>query len=64
MDIAFFNYGVILDILSIVVVLVFLTPASLFICECTSFLLWVLCVQRVLTHMHLTKTRHPFYLYC
>lgn len=33
MDIAFFNYGVTLDFLSIVVVLVFLTPASLFVCE-------------------------------
>ncbi|KAF9304477.1 hypothetical protein BGZ74_001437 [Mortierella antarctica] len=36
MDIAFFNYGVTLDFLSIVVVLVFLTPASLFVSEAIS----------------------------
>ncbi|KAG0082719.1 hypothetical protein BGZ92_011460 [Podila epicladia] len=36
MDIAFFNYGVTLDILSIVVVLMLLTPASLFVSEAIS----------------------------
>ncbi|KAG0028996.1 hypothetical protein BGZ81_004222 [Podila clonocystis] len=37
MDIAFFNYGVTLDMLSVMVVLVFLTPASLFVCELSFF---------------------------
>ncbi|KAF9330274.1 hypothetical protein BG006_006750 [Podila minutissima] len=36
MDITFFNYGVTLAFLSIVVVLVFLTPASLFVSEAIS----------------------------